>query len=62
MATINNGFTLLRISQFWQTFFDGAAIVIAVTLDSLIKDRLQEFLRSRRRAEILGEPEVEASG
>ena len=61
VATINNGFTLLRISQFWQTFFDGAAIVVAVTIDSLIKGRLQEFLRSRRRAELLaGEGQAQA--
>ena len=53
VATINDGFTLLRISEFWKIFFDGAAIVVAVTVDSLIKDRLQEFLRSRRRAQLL---------
>jgi rhamnose transport system permease protein len=53
VATINNGFTLLHISEFWKMFFDGAAIVVAVTVDSLIKDRLQEFLRSRRRAQVL---------
>jgi rhamnose transport system permease protein len=54
VATIDNGFTLMRISEFWKMFFDGAAIVVAVTIDSLIKERLQEYLRRRRRAELLG--------
>src|SRR5262249_24639142 len=53
VATIDNGFTLLRISEFWKIFFDGAAIVVAVAIDALIKGRLQEFLRTRRRAELL---------
>jgi rhamnose transport system permease protein len=53
VATINNGFTLLRISEFWKIFFDGAAIVVAVAIDALIKGRLQGFLRTRRRAELL---------
>ncbi len=53
VATINNGFTLLHISEFWKIFFDGAAIVVAVTIDSLFKDRLQAYLRRRRRTELL---------
>ena len=53
VATIDNGFTLMRISEFWKIFFDGAAIVVAVAIDALIKGRLQEFLRTRRRAELL---------
>jgi rhamnose transport system permease protein len=53
VATIQNGFTLLRISEFWKIFFDGAAIVAAVTADALITKRIQELLRRRRRAELL---------
>jgi rhamnose transport system permease protein len=53
VATIQNGFTLLRISEFWKIFFDGAAIVAAVTADALITQRIQELLRRRRRAELL---------
>jgi rhamnose transport system permease protein len=53
VATINNGFTLLRISEFWKIFFEGVAIVVAVTFDALFKQRLQDALRRRRRAEIL---------
>ena len=53
MATIQDGFTLMRLSEFWKIFFNGAAIVAAVTIDALITQRLQEVLRRRRRAELL---------
>jgi rhamnose transport system permease protein len=53
VATIDNGFTLLKISEFWKIFFEGTAIVVAVTVDALITQRLQELLRRRRRAELL---------
>src|SRR5919204_3680644 len=53
VATIDNGFTLLRISEFWKIFFEGTAIVVAVTIDALITQRLQELLRRRRRAEVI---------
>jgi rhamnose transport system permease protein len=53
VATIDNGFTLLRISEFWKIFFEGTAIVVAVTVDALVKQRLQDVLRRRRRAEVL---------
>jgi rhamnose transport system permease protein len=52
VATIDNGFTLLRISEFWKIFFEGAAIVVAVTVDALLNKRLQELLRRRRRPEL----------
>jgi rhamnose transport system permease protein len=53
VATIQDGFTLLKLSEFWKIFFNGAAIVVAVTIDALVTQRLQEALRRRRRAEIL---------
>jgi rhamnose transport system permease protein len=53
VATIQDGFTLLRISEFWKIFFNGAAIVAVVTIDALITQRLQQALRRRRRAEVL---------
>jgi rhamnose transport system permease protein len=59
VATIQAGFTLLRISEFWRLFFNGFAIVVAVTLDALITQRLQEALR-RRRAEVLAARHLEA--
>jgi rhamnose transport system permease protein len=60
VATIDNGFTLLRISEFWKIFFEGTAIVVAVTVDALVKQRLQDALRRRRRAEVLGVSEQQA--
>jgi rhamnose transport system permease protein len=53
VGTIQDGFTLLKISEFWKIFFNGTAIVVAVTVDALITGRLQEVLRRRRRAELL---------
>jgi rhamnose transport system permease protein len=50
VAVIDNGFTLLKFSEFWKIFFEGTAIVVAVTVDALIKRRVQEALRRRRRA------------
>ncbi len=55
VATIDDGFTLLKISEFWKIFFEGTAIVVAVTMDALITHRLQELLRRRRRAELLAQ-------
>jgi rhamnose transport system permease protein len=52
VATIQDGFTLLRLSEFWKMFFNGAAIVVAVTIDALVTRRLQDSLRGRR-AEVL---------
>jgi rhamnose transport system permease protein len=49
VATIDNGFTLLKFSEFWKIFFEGTAIVVAVTLDALLKGRVQDALRRRRR-------------
>jgi rhamnose transport system permease protein len=59
VGTIQNGFTLLRISEFWRLFFNGFAIVVAVTIDALVTRRLQEALR-RRRAEALAARHLEA--
>jgi rhamnose transport system permease protein len=59
VATISNGFTLLRLDEFWKIFFNGFAIVAAVTIDALVTKRLQEALR-RRRAELLAAPRAQA--
>ena len=50
VAVIDNGFTLLRFSEFWKIFFEGAAIVVAVTVDALLNKRLQELLRTTTAA------------
>jgi rhamnose transport system permease protein len=60
VATIQDGFTLLKISEFWKIFFNGTAIVAAVTIDALITHRLQDVLRRRRRAEVLAAREQAA--
>lgn len=60
VATIQDGFTLLRLSEFWKMFFNGAAIVAAVTIDALVTRRLQEALR-RRRAEVLATKHAQAA-
>jgi rhamnose transport system permease protein len=52
VATIQDGFILLRISEFWRLFFNGFAIVVAVTLNALLTRRLQDALR-RRKADVL---------
>ncbi len=53
VAVIDNGFTLLKFSEFWKIFFEGTAIVVAVTLDALVKRRFQDSLRRRRRAGLI---------
>ena len=61
VAVIDNGFTLLHISEFWKIFFEGTAIVVAVTADALFKRRLQDALRRRRRPELDTRPAREAA-
>lgn len=58
VATISNGFTLLRLDEFWKIFFNGLAIVAAVTIDALVTRRLQEALR-RRRAGLVATPRAQ---
>jgi rhamnose transport system permease protein len=60
VATIQDGFTLLKLSEFWKIFFNGTAIVVAVTIDALVTQRLQEALRRRRRAEVVAARHREA--
>jgi rhamnose transport system permease protein len=60
VGTIDNGFTLLKLSEFWKIFFNGLAIVVAVAIDALVTQRLQEALRRRRRAEVLAARHLEA--
>lgn len=48
LGTVGNGLTLLKISPFWLQAVNGAAILIAVTVDALITRRLQRTLAKRR--------------
>ncbi|MGH3117934.1 MAG: ABC transporter permease, partial [Gaiellales bacterium] len=61
IAVIENGFTLLKINEFWKTAFQGFAIVTAVTVDALVTRRIQEALRQRRRREAREAAHAEAS-
>jgi rhamnose transport system permease protein len=61
VSTMQDGFTLLKLNEFWKTFFNGTAIVVAVTIDALVTQRLQEALRRRRRAELVAAREREAA-
>jgi len=58
VATISNGFTLLRLDEFWKIFFNGFAIVAAVAIDALVTRRLQEALRRRRVALVSSQPQA----
>jgi rhamnose transport system permease protein len=49
LATIDNSLSFLRVSQFWLQAIDGAAILIAVTLDALITRWVQRLLITRRQ-------------
>lgn len=48
LGTIDNSLTLLKLSQFWLQAIDGAAILVAVTIDSFITRWLQRVLIAGR--------------
>lgn len=49
LGTIDNALSFLRVSQFWLQAIDGAAILIAVTLDAFITRWVQRLLITRRQ-------------
>jgi rhamnose transport system permease protein len=49
LGTVDNALNLLKLSQFWLQAIDGAAIVVAVTLDAFITRWLQRALLTRRQ-------------
>src|SRR2546429_3192323 len=49
LGTFVNSFNILKISQFWVHALDGAAILLAVALDTFIVRWLQRRLISRRK-------------
>lgn len=49
LGTIDDALNLLKLSQFWLQAIDGAAILVAVTLDSFITRWLQRTLIARRQ-------------
>jgi ribose/xylose/arabinose/galactoside ABC-type transport system permease subunit len=48
LATIQDALNILNISPFWLQAFYGAAILLAVMLDTLIMRRLQRSYLTRR--------------
>ncbi|MCB9077758.1 MAG: ABC transporter permease [Anaerolineaceae bacterium] len=50
LGIINNALTLIRISPFWQLAAQGALILLAVIVDSVILRRLQQTLSVRKTA------------
>jgi rhamnose transport system permease protein len=49
LGTIDNSLAFLRVSQFWLQAIDGAAILMAVTLDAFITRWVQRLLITRRQ-------------
>ena len=49
LGTIDNSLSFLKVSQFWLQAIDGAAILIAVTIDAFITRWLQRLLIIRRQ-------------
>jgi len=49
LGTIDDALNLLKLSQFWLQAIDGAAILVAVTLDAFITRWLQRALIARRQ-------------
>jgi rhamnose transport system permease protein len=49
LGTVDNSLNLLKLSQFWLQAIDGAAIVLAVTLDAFITRWVQRALIARRQ-------------
>lgn len=48
LGTVSNALTILKLSPFWLQAINGAAILIAVTVDALITRRLRRALVERR--------------
>ncbi len=48
LGIINNALTLVKISPFWQLAAQGALILLAVIVDSIILRRLQKTVAVRR--------------
>ena len=49
LGTVDDALNLLKLSQFWLQAIDGAAILVAVTLDAFITRWLQRALITRRQ-------------
>lgn len=52
LATINNGLVLLQVQEFYRLLIQGAAIVIAVAVDAVVRNRVQSATSRRRIMEV----------
>jgi rhamnose transport system permease protein len=48
LATINNGLVLLQVQEFYRLLIQGAAIVLAVAVDTIVRQRVHLSATSRR--------------
>lgn len=48
LATINNGLVLLQVQEYYRLLFQGAAIVLAVGVDAIVRKRVQTATQRRR--------------
>lgn len=52
LATINNGLVLLHVQEFYRLVIQGGAIVLAVGVDALVRERIHSATTRRRIMEV----------
>lgn len=52
LATINNGLVLLQVQEFYRLLIQGAAIVLAVGVDAIVRNRVHSATTRRRIMEV----------
>lgn len=52
LATINNGLVLLQVQEFYRLLIQGAAIVLAVGVDAIVRNRVHSATNRRRIMEV----------
>lgn len=52
LATINNGLVLMQVQEFYRLLIQGAAIVLAVGVDAIVRNRVQSATTRRRIMEV----------
>ena len=51
LATINNGLVLLQVNEFYRLLIQGIAIILAVAVDALVRNRVTRITLRRRTME-----------
>jgi rhamnose transport system permease protein len=52
LATINNGLVLLQVQEYYRLLFQGAAIILAVAVDAIVRKRVESATQRRRIMEV----------